>query len=827
MLRFLSYNTGAMTEKPPELKPEDEPKETREHESEVPEQLPILPLRDSVVFPQSLVPLTVGRDGSLRAVEEAMARGNWLGVLLQTDPGTEVPGPDDLYRVGTACRIVRVLRYPNQTIMVLVQGIARFRVMDYLQQEPYLLAKIEILRPEIEEDVELEAIIKNLTSRFHKLAMLSPNLSAEVFEGIQRIRDPDHLADAVAAQLDLESEEKQELLEEIDAKRRLLLLTRLLEREIEFLELGTKIESEVKGELERGMRERYLREKLEAIRRELGEEENPELGELHERIHAAKMPPEIEKEAMRELERLAQMHPSSAEYTVARTYLGWLVELPWSKRTRDRLDIERAGRILDEDHYDLEKVKERILEHLAVLQLQGAQKRRKRKLRGPILCFVGPPGVGKTSLGQSIARALGRRFVRISLGGVRDEAEIRGHRRTYIGALPGRIIQGLRRAGTKNPVFMLDEIDKLGADFRGDPAAALLEVLDPEQNSKFEDHYLGVPFDLSETLFILTANILDTIPPALLDRMEVLEIPGYSDEEKLQIAQRYLIPRQLVEHGFPDGSVVFEDAAVMKIIREYTREAGVRNLEREIASVLRKIAVCILKEKCTPSGGDPQVITPKEIAEFLGPPKYFYELAERMDRSGVAVGLVVTRVGGDIVFIEATKMRGKGNLILTGSLGDVMKESAQAALSYVRSQAEHLGIYPETFEKNDIHVHVPAGAIPKDGPSAGVTIASALASLLTDMPLLPELAMTGEITLRGKVLPVGGVREKVLAAHRAGVTTVILPKRNEADVTDAPENVRDVLRFHFVDTVEEVFERALPKALQHAELSSSAAPAGE
>jgi len=483
----------------------------REKPSRFPEKLPILPLRDSVVFPHSLVPLNVGRDGSLKAVEEAMAHGNWLGVLLQKDPATEVPGPDDLHGVGTVCRIARVLRYPNNTLMVLCQGLARFRVTEWVQTEPFLVVRYELLRPHVERDVELEAIVKNLLSRFQKLVTVAPNLSGEVW------------------------------------------------------------------------RERYLREKLEAIRRELGEAENPEIEELRQKIEAAKMPPDVEKEALRELDRLAQMHPSSAEYTVSRTYLGWLVELPWSKRTRDRLDIARARRILDEDHYDLEKVKERILEYLAVLQLQAQQGRKKRKLRGPILCFVGPPGVGKTSLGQSIARALGRKFVRISLGGVRDEAEIRGHRRTYIGALPGRIIQGLRRAGTKNPVFMLDEIDKLGADFRGDPAAALLEVLDPEQNSKFQDHYLDVPFDLSEVLFICTANILDTIPPALLDRMEVLELPGYSDEEKLQIAQKYLIPRQLREHGFPDGSVQFDDEAVLKIVREYTREAGVRNLEREIA----------------------------------------------------------------------------------------------------------------------------------------------------------------------------------------------------------------------------------------------------
>jgi len=779
-----------------------------------PERLPILPLRDSVVFPQSLVPLQVGREGSLKAVEEAMAGGKILGVLLQVEPTIDNPGPDDLHKVGTVCRVLRVMKYPDGTLMVLVQGLSRFRVQEFAQEKPYLIAQIETLHSRIERDVELEALIKNMTSRFQRLASISPNLSSDVLPAIRGIDDPDHLVDAVAAHMDIESEEKQQLLEQTDVKERLLTLTRLLERELEFMELGSKIETEVKGELERGVRERYLREKLAAIRRELGEEENPEISELRDRIQKAKMPPDVEKEALRELERLAEMHPSSAEYTVSRTYLGWLVELPWSKRTRDRLDIERARRILDEDHYNLERVKERILEYLAVLQLQAHSSKGKRGkgIRGPIFCFVGPPGVGKTSLGQSIARALGRRFVRISLGGVRDEAEIRGHRRTYIGALPGRIIQGLRRAGTKNPVFMLDEIDKLGADFRGDPAAALLEVLDPEQNSKFQDHYLDVPFDLSQVLFITTANILEPIPPALLDRMEVLELPGYSEEEKLQIAQRYLIPRQLKEHGFKDGSVAFEDEAIKRIIREYTHEAGVRNLEREIARVLRKIAVKELKRSKDERSS--WLVTPSDVPSYLGPPKHFPELAARTERSGVAIGLVVTRIGGDIVFIEATKMRGKGKLTLTGYLGEVMKESAQAALSYIRSQAEALSIDPEVFEKYDIHVHVPAGAIPKDGPSAGVTIAAALASLLTDTPLRPDLAMTGEITLRGKVLPVGGIRDKVLAAHRAGVKAVILPKRNEGDLQEVPANVREALEFHFVDVIEEVFEYALPGVVQ-------------
>jgi ATP-dependent Lon protease len=777
---------------------------------QVPPELPVLPLRDSVVFPQSLVPLSVGRDGSLRAVEESMAGGKMLGVLMQKDPTRDHPGPNDLHETGTVCRVVRVMKYPNQTVMVVVQGLVRFRVVEFTQETPYLVARIQALQPPVEKDGELEALIKNVTSRFQKLVALSPTLSADLLTSLQKIQDPDALVDALAFHLDLESREKQQLLDPLEIKERLLLLIRLLERELEFVELGSKIETEVKGELERGVKERYLREKLAAIRRELGEEENPEISELRARIARAKMPSEVEKEALRELDRLVEMHPSSPEYTVARTYLGWLVELPWAKRTRDHLDVQQARHILDEDHYDLERVKERILEYLAVLQLRASG--RTRGMRGPIFCFVGPPGVGKTSLGQSIARALGRKFVRISLGGIRDEAEIRGHRRTYIGSLPGRIIQGLRRVGTRNPVFMLDEIDKLGADFRGDPASALLEVLDPEHNYRFQDHYLDVPFDLSQVLFIATANILEPIPPALLDRMEVLELPGYSEEEKLHIAQQYLIPRQLKEHGFRERKVKFEDASVHKVIREYTHEAGVRSLEREIARVLRKLAVRAVRRPDAPSG-QKWTITPQEISEFLGAPKHFPELAERTQRSGVAVGLVVTRAGGDIIFIEATKMRGRGRLILTGYLGDVMKESARAALSYIRSQAQALGIDPGLFDRNDIHVHVPAGANPKDGPSAGVTIASALASLLTDTPLRPDLAMTGEITLRGKVLPVGGIREKVLAAHRAGVTTVILPKRNEPELAEIPKNVRDALAFHFVDVIDEVFERALPQAL--------------
>ena len=796
----------------------DPPSESGEMPGELDEavdEVPILPLREAVVFPQSLMPLSVGRPMSLQAVEVAMAEKKTIGTIMQIDPGIDDPGAEDLYSVGTLCRIVRVMKYPNETMMVLVQGLARFRVTEFTQQDPYLAAQVDIIESLPDEGSDLDAVVKNMMARFEALASVAPDLSSEILPAIQEIDDPDSLVDAVAAHLDIDPDEKQSLLLEDDIEERLLKLTRLLERELEFHEIGTKIETEVQGELERGVRERYLREKLAAIRRELGEEENPELAELRGRVEDAKMPKDVKKEADRELERLAEIHPSSPEYTVARTYLDWLVELPWKKRTRDRLDIERAGRILDEDHHDLEKIKERILEYLAVLQLRAVQRKRtrggknKRDLRGPIFCFVGPPGVGKTSLGQSIARALKRKFVRMSLGGVRDEAEIRGHRRTYIGSLPGRIIQGLRRAGTKNPVFMLDEIDKLSADFRGDPSAALLEVLDPEQNISFQDHYLDVPFDLSDVLFIATANITEPIPPALLDRMELLELPGYSEEDKLAIARNFLIPRQLREHGFKDGEISFDDAAVRAIVREYTHEAGVRNLEREIARVLRKLAVKAVQD-ASENGADPRVVTAQQIRELLGPPKHFPELAERVGRSGVAVGLVVTRVGGDIVFIEATKMKGDGELILTGHLGDVMKESARTALSYLRSRADELAIDPELFEHCDIHIHVPAGAIPKDGPSAGIAIAAALASLLTDTPLNSDLAMTGEITLRGVVLPVGGVRDKVLAAHRAGVSTVILPDRNESELIEVPENVRNELTFVFAETIDDVFEHALP-----------------
>ncbi len=773
---------------------------TELQKADLPEIIAILPLKNTVVFPNSVLPLAVGRESSVKLIEDALASTKIIGVLTQRDPSIEHPSAQDVYTVGTVCRIARVTKTPNNALLLWVQGLQRFTVEMFTAETPYLMAKIQLLESVVEKDIETEALSKQVTALFQKMLSLLPNPQPEIHTMALSLTDPGQLADFIAANLDIEVEAKQQVLETLNVKERLTLVLRLLEEENEILEVGSRIHTRVQEEIGRSTRERILREQLEAIKKELGEEEGPEIEELRRKIKQAKMPKDIEKEALRELERLAQMHPSSAEYTVSRTYLDWLIALPWSKTTKDMLDIARARQILDEDHYDLEKVKERVLEYLAVLKL-------KKDMKGPILCLVGPPGVGKTSLGRSIARALGRKFVRISLGGVRDEAEIRGHRRTYVGALPGRIIQGLRRAGSKNPVFMLDEIDKMSSDFRGDPASALLEVLDPEQNNNFTDHYLDVPFDLSRVLFITTANVLYTIPAPLLDRMEVLELPGYSEDEKVQIAQRYLIPKQIKAHGLRANQVEFSDSALRQIIRDYTHEAGVRNLEREIGAVCRKIAVQVAEKK----DRSKRFIQPEDLMKLLGPPRYFSEVSERLTKSGVAIGLVVTQVGGDIVFIEATKMKGKGELKLTGQLGEVMRESAQAALSYIRANAEQFGIDPDFFANHDIHIHVPEGAIPKDGPSAGVTIVTALASLLTDTPVQADLAMTGEITLRGKVLPVGGIREKVLAAHRAGIKTVILPKRNEKDLEELPQNVKEALRFEFVEEISQVLEIALPR----------------
>jgi ATP-dependent Lon protease len=774
---------------------------------DIPEELPILPLRETVVYPQMLIPLVVGREKSIKLVEDALAGNKIIGMCMQKTP-VEEPTPDDIHRVGTVGIIVRSLRFPDNTLRLFVQGLQRIRIIEFTQTEPYFKAKIEVIEERVEKTVEIEGLMRNLLNLFQKMASLIPQFPEELIINAVNIQEPGKLADFIAFNTNLNINEKQEILETIDIKERLQKVTYYLTRELEILEIANKIQNEVKNEIEKSQKEYFLRQQMKAIQKELGEIDprEMEINELRQKLQEAKLPPEAMKEAERELERLALMPPGSAEYTVTRTYLDWLISLPWAKSTEDNLDIKRAEEILNEDHYDLEKVKERILEYLAVRKL-------KSDMKGPILCFVGPPGVGKTSLGKSIARALGRKFVRISLGGIRDEAEIRGHRRTYVGALPGRIIQGMRKAESNNPVFMLDEIDKLGADFRGDPSAALLEVLDPEQNNSFVDNYLGVPFDLSKVMFIATANVLYTIPPALLDRMEVIELPGYTEYQKLGIAKGFLIPRQLKEHGLENYQIEFTDEAIKKIIREYTREAGVRNLEREIASIIRKIAKGIAEGSIS----DKVIVDKEDIPKYLGPEKYTFGMKGEKDEVGVATGLAWTEAGGDILFVEALVVEGKGNLILTGKLGEVMQESAKTALSYVRSKLKDLNVSYEILEKSDIHVHVPSGAIPKDGPSAGVTIATAIASALTKKPVKKDIGMTGEITLRGKVLPVGGIREKVLAAHRAGLTAVIMPKENQKDLEEIPEEVKKDLTFYFVEHADEVLNLAILEVKEYAE----------
>jgi ATP-dependent Lon protease len=766
---------------------------------EIPESLAVLPLRGIVIFPSQIHPFLVSRPSSLKLIEEVGQTQRIIGLAAQKNPEEESPAPEGLYQRGTAVRILKTLRYPDQSVRALVQGLARIELGTFAQREPYFIAQVRRLQENVPPDKEVDALQAHLVNQFSKFVSLVPYLPDELQVMAMQVREPGRLTDMVASYLKIAVEEAQDLLATLDVRSRLEKLIAILSREIELLELGHKIQSQVQTELNKNQREYYLRQQLKAIQKELGEGDSRsgEIDELAKKIEEAAMPPEARKVADKELDRLKMIPPESAEHTVVRTYLDWLVTVPWSVSTEDNLDIKHAREVLDHDHYDLEKVKERILEFLAVRKL-------KKDTKGPILCFVGPPGTGKTSLGRSIARALGRKFVRLSLGGIRDEAEIRGHRRTYIGALPGRIIQGLRNAGSNNPLFILDEVDKLGMDFRGDPASALLEVLDPEQNNTFSDHYLDVPFDLSKVLFLTTANILDPIPPALRDRMEVLELPGYTEEEKLQIAERHLVPKQIAENGLGDAKIEFAREAIAEIIASYTREAGLRNLEREIARVCRKIARTVTEGETVP-----ERVTAEDVQRYLGAPRFFSELAERTNEPGVATGLAWTPNGGEIMFIESTRMAGQKGLTLTGSLGDVMKESAQAALSYVRSRAERLGIQPDFFEKSDIHVHVPAGAIPKDGPSGGVTIAASLASLLSGRPVRPDLAMTGEITLRGKVLPVGGIKEKVLAARRAGIKTIILPRRNERDLEDLPPEVRNELQMVFVDTVDEVINYAL------------------
>ncbi len=769
-------------------------------EPRLPEILPILPLFDAALFPKMVLPLVVMQGDSVKLVDEAMAKDRIIGLIVSKKPeGKSTPGQEDFARVGTSALILKMAKSNDNRMQLLVQGLSRFKIKSFENGKPYFRARVELIRDVEKKDNETEALMANILSQFERVVELSPGLPPEIGQMARTIQEPGTLADMIASTINSTPEEKQVVLEIEDVKKRLKQVTRLLNHQLEILELGYKIQSQVKGDMDKSQREYYLRQQLKAIKEELGEkdEASVEIDEYRAKIEAKNLPEDARKEAERELDRLSRMHPSSAEYTVASTYLDWITSLPWHERTEDNLDIKKARKILDDDHFGLEKPKRRIIEYLAVRKLKPESK-------GPILCFAGPPGTGKTSLGQSIARALGRKFHRISLGGVRDEAEIRGHRRTYVGALPGRIIQGLRRSESNNPVFMLDEIDKVGSDFRGDPSSALLEVLDPEQNFSFSDHYLDVPFDLSKVMFITTANILDTIPPALRDRMEVLMLHGYTLDEKIKIAHRYLIPRQREAHGLNAKQIKFTDGAVKQIIMGYTREAGLRNLEREIANVCRGAASKIAEGK-----KKTVAVNVNDLHEYLGAVRFTSETKARITTPGVATGLAWTPTGGELLFIEATAMKGKKGLTLTGQLGDVMKESATAALSFVRANASALAVDEDFFESHDLHIHVPAGAIPKDGPSAGVTMLTALTSLLTNTRIPKDLAMTGEITLRGQVLPVGGIKEKVLAAHRAGIKTIILPDWNRKDLEDIPKNVEKDIRFHFVDKMMDVIKIAL------------------
>ncbi len=770
----------------------------------IPDILPILGLSDIVIFPGMVLPLLVDNPESIRLIDDVVSGNRFLGLILQYKAEVENPTPEDLHSKGCVARVLKMLKFPDGTVRVLVEGLRRFSVKKYTQVAPYLLGQIEVSREVLEESVEMTALSRNAEKLFQDIIKVSPTLSDQVKVAAINTDDPARFSDLIAANLNLTLEERQSLLEMSDVKDRFTWLLPALNRELEVLTLGTKIQNEVVTAMSKNQRDFFLREQMRAIQRELGEGDPAatEAGELREQIDLQQLPEDVKKVALKELERLQQMPTVAAEYTITRNYLDWLINLPWNKFTEDKLDLRAASRILDEQHYGLQKVKDRLLEFLAVIKL-------KQQLKGPILCLVGPPGVGKTSLGKSVADALGRKFARIALGGMHDEAEIRGHRRTYVGSMPGRIIQTLRRVDSRNPVLLLDEIDKIGADFRGDPAAALLEVLDPSQNNTFTDHYLDAPFDLSRVLFLTTANWLDPIHPALRDRLEIIELPSYTESEKLQIARRHLVPRQLEEHGLKRKLVKFPDPTLRKLIREYTHEAGVRQLEREIASLSRKAARKIASQN--QSAGARIDISPDQLKGFLGQPKFLHETAEKLDEPGIAIGLAWTPVGGEILFIEATRMMGKGRLLLTGSLGDVMKESAQAALSFLRSQAKKLGIDPRDFDRYDIHIHVPAGATPKDGPSAGVTIVTALASLLTKRLIYSHLAMTGEISLRGRVLRVGGIKEKVLAASRSGIKEVILPDQNKNDWEEVPSEVRKKMKVHFVNHITELLAVALRK----------------
>ncbi len=772
---------------------------TSDRTTHVPEVLPLIPLRDLIVFPNLVVPLFVGRERSIHALEQAMRTDHLVALVTQRAAETQEPGPEDIFRIGCVVTILQELKLPDGTAKALVEGVKRIRILEFVQTDPYIAVRVEPLEEAAAADVETQALMRNLVADFEKAAELGKPVPQEVLMAAAAIEEPGRLADFVTFHLNLKVDEKQQILEAVDPKERLSLAASFLHRELEILELGSRIQNRVKESMTKTQREYFLREQLKAIQQELGQydEMQAEIEEYRQRIEAAGMPEDVKEKALKELGRLEKMPQAAAETGVIRTYLDWLVGLPWQVEDEEKLDLVEAQRILDEDHYGLEKVKERVLEYLAVHKLTD-------HMRGPILCFVGPPGVGKTSIGKSIARALNRKFIRMSLGGVRDEAEIRGHRRTYVGALPGRIIQSISQVGTKNPVFMMDEIDKVGTDFRGDPTSALLEVLDPEQNQAFQDHYLEAPFDLSNVMFITTANLLDTIPPALRDRMEVIHFPGYTEEEKLHIATRYLVPKQLKEHGLTASRLRIEESALREIIRRYTREAGVRNLERNIAAICRQVARKVVEGETGRT-----TVTARKVNTYLGPPRFSFGLAEKRDEVGVATGLVWTEVGGDVIFVEATTMKGSGKLILTGQLGDVMKESAQAALSYIRARADALGIDPGFSSELDIHIHVPAAAIPKDGPSAGITMATALVSELTKRRTRREVAMTGEITLRGRVLPIGGLKEKLLAAHRAGIKTVLIPKENERDLELVPEHVRADLGIVPVETMDEVLDRAL------------------
>ena len=766
----------------------------------IPETLPVLPLRDTVVFPDTMIPLTIGQERSIKLIDDVLASDRLLVLMTSKNAEIEAPGPDELYQIGTVGVAHKMVKLPDNTMRILVQGLQRVRVARYVREEPYLVADIEPIKDTAAEGKEMEALRASLLSVFSKIVSLVPYLPEELEMAAANVDEPGALAFLVASTMRIKTEDKQALLEESDVSARLRKLVSLLTQELEVLELGSKIQSDVRSEIDKTQRDYFLRQQLKAIQTELGEtdEQQAEVNQLREQVDKLALPEEVDKAARKELDRLANLSPQSAEYPVIRTYLDWIVTLPWSVSSEDNLDIKHARAVLDHDHYDLEKVKDRILEYLAVRKL-------KADLHGPILCFVGPPGVGKTSLGRSIASAMGRKFERISVGGVRDEAEIRGHRRTYVGAMPGIIIRAVRDAETNNPLFMIDEIDKTGADWRGDPASALLEVLDPEQNFTFRDHYMDLPFDLSKVMFITTANQLEPIPPPLRDRMEIIELSGYTIEEKLHIARNYLVPKQIEANGLKSGKIEFSDAAIREIIASYTREAGVRNVEREIGTVCRKVA----REIAENGGGKKRRIGVKAVHELLGRPRIYAEVKRRTSDAGVATGLAWTPTGGDILFIEASAYPGDGSMIITGQLGDVMKESAQAAMSYVRAHAAELGVADDYFKKNDIHIHVPAGAIPKDGPSAGVTMATAICSLVTGTPVNHEVAMTGEVTLTGQVLPIGGLKEKTLAAQRAGIRTVILPARNEIDLEDVPENLRKEMTFIPVDRVEQVWKAAM------------------